>query len=264
MSNDEYESKQARNVIQHHFDPVERYRLTMGYINMEQVSGHFFLSANPFMDLIDEMNVWLADVARMHLPPDPRTKLSIPTELPAQEVAELKQIWYGHVKLYQKRDRFQEILEQYVVFDTPKEYTPLESYWDMPALLHMNPKSSTKDDKDPRILIQEPIRFDYAWEGYDPVQLADVVKFKWDTENGVIQMFNTDEEIMEAEALVMEISRESFHKLIKILIMEYKPRKHFVYYWMSKILESYRYILATRSIQSNVGNENSYVVDYQS
>jgi len=185
----------------------------------------------------------------------------IPEELNAQYVAEIKQVWWGHCYLFQRRNRKQEIIIQKVIFDPNIKLEYNENIIQLPALLHMNPRSRTKDDTNPKVLIQEPIPFDIAYDGYDPDQLAQVFGFKYDYADGEVYMFNSDAEVMTSDALTMEISREVYHKLIRILILEYKPRKDRIYYQMSKILSSYNFVNNMRQLEG-ISTEADYVVQY--
>src|SRR5574341_1076305 len=101
MSGETEEFKLNDNIIKHPLDPVERYQLQMGWINKMFLQGHYFLGMYPLMQLIDDIDIWLTDVARMNLPQDPRTKFIIPKCLSKEWTDRLKQIWYGHVYVYQ-------------------------------------------------------------------------------------------------------------------------------------------------------------------
>jgi len=246
-----------KSVISHSLDPVERFQRTMGWINFMYMSDKFFIATNAFMDLIGEVDVWLNDIKDMDVTKhkDFVTKFQIPDRLPAKTIKELKQIWYGNCYLYQRRSRHQEILEQKVIYNPFVQLENNESILDingkggLPALMHLNPRSKTKDDTDPRVLIQEPIRFDVAYDGFDADQLSQVFGFKWVFADGEVQMFNTDEQIMTSDALVMEISREAFHKMIRLLIMEFKPRRYFVYNVITNIMKTYRRTVDLKALQ---------------
>ena len=261
MSMEDADAKQPKSVILHHIDPIKNFQLKLGVIDYNYEYDHFFLATNGFMDLIGEFNVWLDDVKTYKLPKDNRggQNFTIPSELNPEIVAELKQIWFGHCYLFQRRNKKQEITVQNVIFNPNIDLQYNENIIQLPALMHMNPRSRTKDDTNPKVLIQEPIPFDIAYDGYDPDQLAQVFGFKYDYADGEVYMFNNDAEVMTSDALTMEISREVYHKLIRILILEYKPRKDKVYYQVSKILSSYNFVNNMRQLET-VGGEADYVV----
>jgi len=247
LSQEFEDAKQPRSIIAQPLDPVEDFRLKMGTINYNYQFDHFFMASEEFMQLIDEFNIWLREVIGENLPVDTANNYKIPPTLNKQIVIELKQIWTGGDEqrgirptyLYQFRDRHQQILKQKIMFKIPARLTAYESIWQFPALHHLNPKSKTKDSTDLRVLIQEPVPFDLAWEGYDVDQLADVLKFKKDLGTHEEAFFESDEEVMTSDAVTMEVSREFFHKVIRLLILEFNPRRHEVFSEMKKILRSY-------------------------
>jgi len=259
-------TKQPKSVIMHHLDPVLKYQIKMGVTDFNEDYDHFFLMINNFIYTIGHFNVWLKRINRRNLPPNPRTHFKLPPELNKEYVEKMKQIWYGNVFLAQLRGRRSEVLDQRIVY-SPKELRAGEEILDingrgeMPALMHMNPRSKTKDDTDPRVLLQEAIRFDVAYDGFDPDQLAQVFGFKYEYVDGEVYMFNTDAEVMTSEALVIEISREVFHKLIRILIMEILPMYYELTADIEECLSTYSLVNNLMELQSQTGEE-SYVVDY--
>jgi len=270
MSIEMDDAKQPRSIIAQPLDPVEDFRLKMGTINYNYQFDHFFMASEEFIQLVDEFNIWLRDVATQKLPADTRIgNYKIPPELNRQIRTELRQIWSGGDEqrgirptyLYQMRNKNQVILKQRVVFKMPAKLTAYESIWQFPALTHLNPKSKTKDSTDLRILLQEPVPFDLAWEGYDVDQLADVLKFKKDLGDHEEAFFESDEEVMTTNAVTMEVSREFFHKVIRILILEFNPRRHEIFYQMKKILGSYKYVKSVQNAMREMGDESNYVVE---
>lgn len=256
------EFKLNDNIIKHPLDPVERYQLQMGWINKMFLQGHYFLGMYPFIQLIGDIDTWLEDVSRMKLPADPRTKFVIPPCLTKEWTDKINQIWYGHVYLYQILSSHLEVLEEKIAYRKPEFHEQDERYLEMPALMHLNPKSKTRNDQDPRVLIQEPVRFDIAWDGYDVDQLTDVVKFRWDYIDGSVPMFTSDEEVMTSEAYVMEISRDAYHKMIKILTVEMSPYKHKVYNQITNILYSYRYLSELNRMIKGTSSDEGYTVEF--
>ncbi len=245
-----------KSVISHSLDPVERFQRVMGWINFMYMSDKFFIATNAFIDLIGEVDVWLNDIKEMEFTKDVvYTKFKIPERLPPKTIKEIKQIWYGHSYLYQKRNRHMEILDQKVIYNPYTRLSNNETILDingkgaLPALMHLNPRSKTKDDTDPRVLIQEPLRFDVAYDGFDSDQLSQVFGFKWVFSDGEVQMFSSDEQIMTSDALVMEISREAYHKIIRLLVMEFKPRRYYIYNIITNILKTYRRTIDLKSLQ---------------
>lgn len=266
MSISDDDAKQPKSVIMHHLDPVLKYQIKMGVTDFNEDYDHFFLMMNNFINTIGHFNVWLKRVNRRNLPVNPRTKFKIPPELNPEYVRKIKQIWYGNVFLAQRRDRYSQILDQKIIYH-PNELRRGEEILDvngrgeMPALMHMNPRSKTKDDTDPRVLLQESIRFDVAYDGYDPDQLAQVFGFKYEYVDGEVYMFNTDAEVMTSNALVMEISREVFHKLIRILVMEILPMYYELTADIEECLGTYSLVNNLLELQSQSGIE-SYVVEH--
>lgn len=256
-----------KSVVAHSLDPVERFQRQMGWINFMYMSDKFFIATNAFMDLIGEIDVWLNDIKDWNLDRDKMTKFKIPDRLPAKTIKEIRQLWFGHCYLYQKRNRHQEIIDQRVIYNPFIKLQGYETILDvtgkgtLPALMHMNPRSKTKDDEDPRVLIQEPLRFDVAYDGFDADQLSQVFGFKWVFSDGEVQMFNSDEQVMTSDALVMEVSREAYHKIIRILIMEFKPRRYYIYNVITNILKSYRRIMDIKSLQG-IAPASDYVAKY--
>ena len=262
MSVQDEDARQPHSVILHHTNPVKNFQLKMGVVDFNYEFDHFFLGTSGLVDIIGEFNVWLEeDVTPQDLPKDPRNGFKIPNQLNEEYVKKLKQIWYGHVYLYQTRNRRHEIVIQEIVYEQPKKLQWYENIIKMPALMHMNPKSKTKDDTDPRVLIQEPIPFSIAYDGYDPDQLAQVFGFKFEYADGEVYMFNSDGEVMQSNALTMEISREVFHKLIRILTMEFKPLKDRIYNEITRILRSYEFVNNLRQME-HISADEDYVVDY--
>lgn len=244
-----------KSIISHSLDPVERFQRVMGWINFMYMSDKFFIATNAFMDLIGEIDVWLNDIKEMEFTKDiVYSKFKIPERLPPKTIKEIKQIWFGNCYLYQRRSRHMEILDQKIIYNPFMQLKSGESILDingkggLPALMHMNPRSKTKDDTDPRVLIQEPFRFDVAYDGFDADQLSQVFGFKWVFADGEVQMFNSDEQIMTSDALVMEISREAYHKVIRLLVMEFKPRRYYIYNVITNILKTYRRTIDLKSL----------------
>ncbi len=256
-----------KSVISHSLDPVERFQRQMGWINFMYMSDKFFIASNAFMDIIGEVDVWLNDIKDLNLGRDKVTKFVIPERLPSKIIKELKQIWYGNCYLYQKRNKHQEIIDQKVIYNPYQKFTGFESLLDingkssLPALMHLNPRSKTKDDTDPRVLIQEPLRFDVAYDGFDADQLSQVFGFKWVFADGEVNMFNSDEQIMTSDALVMEISREAYHKIIRILVMEFKPRRYYIWNVLTNILKTYRRTMDLKALQG-IAPASDYVAQY--
>lgn len=239
----------------------------MGITDFNEGYDHFFLMMNNFVNVIGHFNEWLSRVYKRNLPKNPRTGFKIPPELKKEHVKKIKQIWYGNVKLAQRRGRYSEIITQRIIYDDSEleegeEILDVNGRGEMPALMHMNPRSKTKDDTDPRILLQESIRFDVAYDGFDPDQLAQVFGFKYDYIDGEVYMFNTDAEVMTSDALVIEISREVFHKLIRILIMEALPMYYELTADIEDCLSTYQLVSNLLELQGAEG-QDSYVVDYK-
>lgn len=267
MSMEDNPEGHPKSVVSHSLDPVERFQRTMGWINFMNLSDKFFVAGNAFMDLIGEIDVWLNDIKDLNLGRDNVTRFKIPDRLPAKTIKEIKQIWYGNCYLYQKRNRHQEIIEQKVIYNPFVKFEGYETVLDvngkgsLPALMHLNPRSKTKDDEDPRVLIQEPLRFDVAYDGFDADQLSQVFGFKWVFADGEVQMFNSDEQIMTSDALVMEISREAYHKIIRLLVLEFKPRRYYIYNVITNILKTYRKTMDLKSLQG-ITPSSDYVAKY--
>ena len=266
MSVEDGDAKQPKSVIMHHLDPVLKYQIKMGVTDFNEDYDHFFLMMNNFINTVGHFNVWLKRIYRRNLPKNPRTGFKMPSELNADYVKKIKQIWYGNVFLSQTRDRYSQILDQRIIY-SQKELKPDEEILDvngrgeMPALMHMNPRSKTKDDTDPRVLLQEAIRFDVAYDGYDPDQLAQVFGFKYQYVDGEVYMFNSDAEVMTSDALVIEVSREVFHKLIRLLVMEALPMYYELTADIEECLGTYSLVNNLLELQSQTGEE-SYVVEY--
>ncbi len=74
-------------------------------------------------------------------------------------------------------------------------------------------------------------------------------------------MFNSDEQIMTSDALVMEISREAYHKIVRILVMEFKPRRYYIYNVITNILKTYRKTMDLKSLQG-ITPSSDYVAKY--
>ncbi len=266
MSVEDGDAKQPKSVVMHHLDPVLKYQIKMGVTDFNEDYDHFFLMLNNFIYTIVHFNVWLRRVHKRNLPPNPKTGFKIPPALNPDFVKKIKQIWYGNVFLVQKRDRNSQILDQRIVYEENElkygeEILDVNGRGEMPALMHMNPRSKTKDDTNPKVLMQESIRFDVAYDGYDPDQLAQVFGFKYEYVDGEVYMFNSDAEVMTSDALVIEISREVFHKLIRILIMEVLPMYFELTADIEDSLSTYSLVNNLLELQSQTGEE-SYVVEY--
>jgi len=266
LSVEDGDAKQPKSVIMHHLDPVLKYQIKMGVTDFNEDYDHFFLMMNNFINTIGHFNEFLKRVYKRNLPPNPRTRFKIPPELNKNHVQKIKQIWYGNVKLVQLRDRYSQILDQRIVYSDDElrvgeEILDVNGRGEMPALMHMNPRSKTKDDTDPRVLLQEAIRFDVAYDGYDPDQLAQVFGFKYEYSDGEVYMFNTDAEVMTSDALVMEVSREVFHKLIRLLVMEVLPMYYELTADIEDCLGTYQLVNNLLELQGREGEE-SYVVEY--
>ena len=263
MSQMDEDAQTPHSVLLHHTNPIKNFQLKLGVIDFNYEFDHFFLGTGGLVDLIGEFNIWLKeDVFPMNLPKDPRNGYKIPNGLNKEAVERFKQIWYGHVYLHQKRNKRYEITDQTIIYDIPKRRLEwFEKIIRLPALMHMNPKSKTKDDTNPKVLIQEPIPFSLAYDGYDPDQLAQVFGFKYKFVDGELYMFKTDAEVMQSDALTMEISREVYHKLIRILIMEFKPYKDLVYNEINKVLRSYEFVQNLKQMEG-ISAEGEYTVQY--
>lgn len=266
MSASDDDAKQPKSVIMHHLDPVLKYQIKMGVTDFNEDYDHFFLMMNNFIFTIGHFNEWLKRVHKRDLPRNPRTGFKLPPQLNKEYVEKIKQIWYGNVFLAQRRDRVQQILDQRIVYNLgelkqTEEILDVNGRGEMPALMHMNPRSKTKDDTDPRVLLQESIRFDVAYDGYDPDQLAQVFGFLYKYVDGEVYMFNSDAEVMTSDALVMEVSREVFHKLIRILVMEILPMYYILTADIEDCLSTYQLVNNLLELQSQTGEE-SYVVEY--
>lgn len=249
MSMEEGEDREPKTVVAHSLDPVQRFQTTMGAINYQFIYDHFFIGANAFMDLMIDFNVWLDSLKYMKLPADDRTGAKIPDSLDEKTVYELGKIWYGNCKLYQKRNENLEVIKQAIVFDVERRLRDNEEIIELPALMHMNPKSRTKDDTNPKVLIQEAIPVSIAFDGYDVDQIAQEFKFSWQFADGVVPMFKSDEDVMTSDALVIEIPREQYHKIIRKLVMAFKPRKSKIFAQMTDILVIYRRIMNLKAVE---------------
>lgn len=257
---------QPKSVIMHHLDPILKYQIKMGVTDFNEDYDHFFLMMNNFINTIGHFNQQLIRWSRRKLPANPRTGFKIPPELNPKYVKKIKQIWYGNVFLAQKRDRYSDINDQKIIYEKSEleygwEILDVNGRGEMPALMHMNPRSKTKDDTNPKVLLQESIRFDVAYDGFDPDQLAQVFGFKYQYVDGEVYMFNTDAEVMTSDALVIEISREVFHKLIRILKMEIEPMYYELTGDIEDCLSTYRLVNNLLELKSQTGQE-SYVVEY--
>lgn len=263
MSQEDQDAQTPHSVLLHHTNPIKNFQLKLGVIDFNYEFDHFFLGTGGLLDLIGEFNTWLKeDVLPMNLPKDPRNQYKIPSQLNQEAVSKFKQIWYGHIHLYQRRNKRHEIIHEQIIYELPKRRLEwFEKIIRLPALMHMSPKSKTKDDTNPKVLIQEPIPFSLAYDGYDPDQLAQVFGFKYKFVDGELYMFNTDAEVMQSDALTMEISREVYHKLIRILIMEFKPYKDRVYNEINKVLRSYEFVQNLKQMDI-LGKEEEYTVTY--
>ena len=234
-----------------HLDPVERFRGMMGWINSLFMEDHIYMATSAFMFLLDEFNLWLIrDVSKLKLQANPISKFQIPNELNRILVKQLKQIWLDGMWIYQVLDRHGTIIDECVYYEEPKITNPeMENVIKLLPMKHMNPRSKTKDDTDPRVLLQGVVPVSQSWFGYDPEQLAEIVGFKFNYVDGSRQMFNTDDDVMNAEAEVIEVSREYFHSAIAYHIRELMPRKHFVWQDMLNSLSTYRYVLGMRGLE---------------
>ncbi len=254
---EDQDGKQSRQVIAFSLDPLKRFTTALGVVNYQYAYDHFFMGTNFLMgDVIEEFNAWLVDVTKRKLPVDTRNDFVIPPQLDKELVDEMKKIWYGQTFLYQLKDRHEQILEQRLVFDCPDEHSMDETYIEMPPLIHLNPKSQTKDDSNPSVMIQESIPFNIAWDGYDPKQVADEIGFAYNEDDELQPMYETDVDIMDSDALVIEISRETFAKLMLIEVMEFKPRKARLFQQMSNILSSYSFVTALQKVLAQSGSSS--------
>src|SRR3990167_6462095 len=129
-----------------HLDPVERFRGMMGWINSLFMEDHIYMATSAFMFLLDELNRIL--------------------------VKQLKQIWLDGMWIYQVLDRHGTIIDECVYYEEPKITNPeMENVIKLLPMKHMNPRSKTKDDTDPRVLLQGVVPVSQSWFGYDPEQL---------------------------------------------------------------------------------------------
>jgi hypothetical protein len=264
MSINEANAKLPHSIIDQSLDPVQDYRTKMGVVNFHYSYDHYFEATTYMMMLIDEFNVWLKeDIGKMKLPTDNRSGFQIPNMLPEKEVRTMKQIWWGGdparniepIYLYQKRDSRKQIIVQKVVYSMPARLNNYESIWQMPALKHLAPKSSTKDDTDQRVLLQEAVPVDMAWSGVSPQQLADIVKFKNTYPEGEEPIFESDEDVLWSDSNTMEVSRDFFHKIIRIELLEFDIPRHIVWNCMKKCLRSFKYCLHLRQLMRQGGSQ---------
>lgn len=266
MSMEDADAKQPKSVILHHLDPIKKYQIKMGVTDFNEDYDHFFLMMNNFINTIGHFNIQLKKWYRRKLPANPRTGHKIPPELNAEYVKKIKQIWYGNVFLAQKRDKYSDILDQRIIYSHDElrkgeEILDVNGRGEMPALMHMNPRSKTKDDTNPKVLMQESMRFDVAYDGFDPDQLAQVFGFKYEYVDGEVYMFNTDAEVMQSTALVIEISREVFHKLIRILKMEIEPMYYELTGDIEDCLGTYSLVNNLLELQNQTGEEDYTVTE---
>ena len=237
------DGKEPRHVIAQYLDPVADFATQMGIVNYRLNYGHVFDGLEVVVEqFVDAFADWVKQIARLDLPVDPRTGFKIPKEIPEDLHRELKQIWYGDTWYYCIKDASGKITSDRILFDDPEGVLlEDEDAFKLPALMHLNPKSSLKNDSDARVLIQEPVDFNVAWEGYEPSQLASVVEFVMEDEDGIHAVFENDEDVMSSEVQTMEISRESYAKMIrfeKIAILERKTR---LWSLAKNILSTYKY-----------------------
>ncbi|KKQ99331.1 MAG: hypothetical protein UT24_C0024G0006 [Candidatus Woesebacteria bacterium GW2011_GWB1_39_12] len=250
------DGKEPRHVIAQYLDPVADFATQMGIVNYRLNYGHVFdgleVVAEHFVDAFDD---WVKQIARLDLPVDPRTGFKIPKELPPNLVKEIKQIWYGKTWYYCIRDSSGEITSDRILFDDPKGVLQEdEDSFELPALLHLNPKSSLKNDSDPRVLIQEAVDFDVAWAGYEPSQLASFVEFVLEDDEGTHAIFENDADVMSSDAQTLEISREVYAKLIRFEKIEMLARKTRLWSLAKNILSTYKYTLNFNKYMSELSD----------
>lgn len=238
------QAKEPRHIIAQYLDPVADYTTIMGIANYRLNYGHVFDGLEVIVEqFIDAFNEWVKQISKYNLQEDPRTGFRIPKELPPKLVSEIKQIWYGNTWYYCIRDKNGRIIQDDIIFKDPTGHLlEDEDAFQLPAMMHLNPKSSVKNDSDPRVLIQEPVDFDVAWEGAEPSQLATVVGFMLEDEDGTHAVFEDDESVMSSEAQTMEISREAYAKLIRFLKIKMLDRKVELWSLAKNILATYRYV----------------------
>lgn len=267
MSMEDAPNKIPKTIWHHSLDPVERFRNEMAWIKEEYMTDHFFIATNYLMIFIDDFDEWLNGITKFGFKEDKITRFTIPKELNSKIVREIKQIYYAEpVPLHQKqiRNEFLEIIHHEIAFTVPDNYPDNVEFIKLPALLHLNPKSSVKDDTNPIVLIQEPMEVNLAYDGYSPKQLAEVFKFKTEEADGYVPFWDTDEDIMTSQDEIMEISREQYHKIIKKLVMEFHKRRKVLWNNFNQILEAYKNIIGERALMSaNSMGASASVLEYK-
>ena len=236
MSQEFEDEKRVTNVRELPLSQPESLRQDMSWCRAEDLADHFWLANQPFMEMtLQSFILWLEQKTKP-IRFDYRSNMEVPTQLNPEWVSRINQIWWGKIWLYQKRNRNYDIIKQHIAFEYYPNLRYREEMLEIPSLRDMNPQSKTKDDTNPKILIRDVVDFKDVYLGYDPTQIAQRFGFMWKFIDKVVPMFKTDEDVANFDGKVIEVTREYFHKLIKIEKRTYDYYKIRLWDQMHRIL----------------------------
>ncbi len=236
------DSKQPKSIVLHPVNFIDYMQQTLGVVNFQSDYDHVFMSADLFMGLISKVDKAL----RRNIigKPNPVTHLGGKDSLDQNNVLKLKQIWYGHVYLYQRRDSQLNIIEHKIIYNPKTELGlgdeplgELEELIRFPALMNMSPSSMIRDRKEVGIKIREMVQAKYAWWGFDHIQLTTMAKFTDSMPTETQAIFTSVEDIITSDLLVDYVSREYFNKVIKHLLIPFTDIADEIFLEMHEIIQ---------------------------
>jgi len=230
-------NKQPKSLLVHPADFIDYMQQTLGVVNYLEDFSHFFLNADRFATFLDEVNAALA--AGVIGRPDYRLrnnpKYKAKTSLDPILYKKLNQVWYGQTNLWIKRNKFYEIIEWNIRYDPRVVLQYREELIYCPPLKSMNPVEPISTNT-LGIMIRDYVPIKDAWFGHDYTQMITSGGFNVKFSDGTKPLIESDEDIMNSDALVNVVSREYFHKMIGILTKEWNKVKSELFIELHQII----------------------------
>lgn len=226
---------------------------TLGVRNYFEHFSHFFLMGQRFMTFLDEVNGALLNGIvgkvdyRLRNNPNYKPK----TSLNKDSLEKIKKIWYGGCFLHMRRDKNYDIVWWELVFTDKIDLKFREELIYCPPLKAMDPVEPIATNT-LGIMIRDWVPIKDAWFGHDYTQMITIGGFNVKFSDGTRPLLDSDEDIVESDALVNVVSREYFHKMIDILTMEWNKHNVVLFIELHQIIQ-----------QGKSGGEYSDEEEYQ-
>lgn len=230
--------KQPKSIVVHPADFIDYMQQTMGVVNFQEDYNHFFLAAQRFVTFIDQVNAALKNGIigrpdfRLRNNPNVKEKISL-NPIPFKKI---KQVWYGPTWIHMRRAKDYSINWWDLIYSEVKP-GPSEEVIYCPALKSLNPIEPISTNT-LGIMIRDYVPIRDAWWGHDYTQMITSGGFNVKFSDGTKPLLESDQDVMDSDALVNVVSREYFHKMIDILTMKWNEHNTKLFIEMHEIISS--------------------------